>query len=122
MVTGWYKQEPVINPMNYAYMGDKPVAVEARIGGTRHIAKGQVLGWRALLEPAVVQHPARSLETLGCQCGGGAISLVGDPRAVPRRVGGNRGCLGRRGERSRNQELIWVLVFWARRPGVIAHW
>jgi hypothetical protein len=59
MVTGWYKQELVINPANYTYMGDKSVAVEAHTSGTLHIAKGQVLGWAALLQSAVVQHPGQ---------------------------------------------------------------
>jgi hypothetical protein len=63
IIDGWYKQELVISPVNYTYMGDKNVAVEARTivatGGTRHIAKGQVLGWGALLQSAVVQHPGQ---------------------------------------------------------------
>jgi hypothetical protein len=60
---GWYKQELVINPADYTYMGDKSVAVKAHTNvatdGTSHIAKGQVLGWQALLQSAVVQHPGQ---------------------------------------------------------------
>jgi hypothetical protein len=56
---GWEKQEIVINPVSYAYMGFEWVALRAHadVGtdGTRHIRKGQVLGWGALLKIAVVQ-------------------------------------------------------------------
>ncbi|MGO8956003.1 MAG: CU044_5270 family protein [Streptosporangiaceae bacterium] len=56
---GWEKQELVINPVTYAYMGFEWVALKAHtdVGtdGTRHIKKGQVLGWGALLKVAVVQ-------------------------------------------------------------------
>ncbi len=60
MVTdGWEKQEIVINPSTYAYMGDLFVAVSAHtdVGsdGTRFIKKGQVLGWTAALKYGVVQ-------------------------------------------------------------------
>lgn len=55
---GWEKQELVINPVTYAYMGFEWVALKAHtdVGtdGTRHIQKGQVLGWGALLKVAVV--------------------------------------------------------------------
>jgi hypothetical protein len=57
---GWEKQELVINPVTYAYMGDEWVAVKAHTAvgadGTRYIRRGQVLGWSALLKTAVVQH------------------------------------------------------------------
>lgn len=56
---GWEKQELVINPVTYAYMGFEWVAVRAHTAvgtdGTRHMGKGQVLGWGALLDIAVVQ-------------------------------------------------------------------
>jgi hypothetical protein len=59
MKFGWYKQEVVINPATYVYMGDEFVAVRAHasvaLDGTRQIKKGQVLGWGALLRIAVVQ-------------------------------------------------------------------
>jgi hypothetical protein len=59
MKFGWYKQEVVINPKTYAYMGDEFVAIRAHasvaLDGTWHIKKGQVLGWGALLRIAVVQ-------------------------------------------------------------------
>lgn len=45
--------------MTYSYMGDEWVAIarHSAVGtdGTRYIQKGQVLGWSALLETAVVQ-------------------------------------------------------------------
>jgi hypothetical protein len=57
---GWEKQEIVIDPATYAYMGDEWVAVKAHTSvatdGTRYIKKGQVLGWEALLHIAVVRH------------------------------------------------------------------
>jgi hypothetical protein len=56
---GWEKQELVINPVTYAFMGFEWVALKAHTDvatdGTRHIKKGQVLGWGALLKIAVVQ-------------------------------------------------------------------
>ena len=56
---GWEKQEIVIDPVTYAYMGDEWVAIKAHTSvatdGTRYIKKGQVLGWEALLKIAVVQ-------------------------------------------------------------------
>jgi hypothetical protein len=59
MANGWQKQELVINPRTYAYMGDKWVATRAHTEtGTdeaRYIQPGQVLGWTALLKIAVVQ-------------------------------------------------------------------
>ena len=63
VIDGWYKQELVINPDTYTFMGAKTVAVKAHVevatDGTRHIRKGQVLGWLALLESAVVRHPGQ---------------------------------------------------------------
>ena len=59
VIDGWYKQELVINPQTYTYMGDKVVAITAHkdVGtdGTRYIRKGQVLGWEALLASAIVR-------------------------------------------------------------------
>jgi hypothetical protein len=59
MASGWQKQELVINPRTYAYMGDKWVATRAHTetgtDGARYIQPGQVLGWTALLKIAVVQ-------------------------------------------------------------------
>jgi hypothetical protein len=56
---GWQKQELVINPVTYAYMGAEWLAIKAHTSvatdGTRYIHKGQVLGWSALLSTAVVQ-------------------------------------------------------------------
>ena len=56
---GWAKQEIVIDPVTYAYMGDEWVAIKPHTSvatdGTRYIKKGQVLGWEALLKIAVVQ-------------------------------------------------------------------
>ncbi|HEY1619327.1 MAG TPA: CU044_5270 family protein [Streptosporangiaceae bacterium] len=57
--SGWEKQELVINPRTYAYMGEKWAALKAHTAsatdGTRYIKKGQVLGWNALLKIAVVR-------------------------------------------------------------------
>jgi hypothetical protein len=60
VIGGWYKQEVVISPVTYTYMGDEEVAVRAHsdVGtdGTRLIARGHILGWEALLAEAIVQH------------------------------------------------------------------
>jgi hypothetical protein len=60
VMDGWEKEELVINPTTYSYMGDEWVAVRAHTSvatdGTRQIGKGQVLGWEALLAEALVQH------------------------------------------------------------------
>jgi hypothetical protein len=60
MVIGYYKQELVINPVTYTFMGEETVAVQAHqiVGtdGTFNIRKGQVLGWIALLQEAIVRH------------------------------------------------------------------
>ena len=60
VMDGWQKEELVINPTTYSYMGDEWVAVRAHTSvatdGTRQIALGQVLGWEALLAEALVQH------------------------------------------------------------------
>ncbi len=63
VIDGWYKQELVINPVSYTYMGDLTVAIRAHesvaTDGTRRIAEGQVLGWEALLESAIVPRPGQ---------------------------------------------------------------
>lgn len=63
VIDGWYKQELVINPVTYAYMGDEIVATQAHTSvatdGTRYIKQGQVLGWGALLNSAIVQRPGQ---------------------------------------------------------------
>jgi hypothetical protein len=63
VIDGWYKQELVINPETYTFMGAKTVAIRAHTSvatdGTRYITKGQVLGWQALLESAIVRHPGQ---------------------------------------------------------------
>lgn len=63
VIDGWDKEELVINPENYTFMGFKSVAIKAHknvaIDGTRYIKKGQVLAWAALLESAIVQHPGQ---------------------------------------------------------------
>jgi hypothetical protein len=60
VMDGWQKEELVINPTTYSYMGDEWVAVRAHTSvatdGTRYIREGQVLGWEALLAEALVQH------------------------------------------------------------------
>jgi hypothetical protein len=63
VIDGWYKQEFVINPLTYAYMGNETVATQAHTDvatdGTRYIKQGQVLGWQALLDSVVVQRPGQ---------------------------------------------------------------
>jgi hypothetical protein len=58
MVIGYYKQELVVSPVTYAFMGEETVAVQGHqiVGtdGTFDIRKGQVLGWIALLDEAIV--------------------------------------------------------------------
>jgi len=60
MMIGYYKQELVVNPVTYAFMGQETIAVRAHqiVGtdGTFDIRKGQVLGWFALLDVAIVRH------------------------------------------------------------------
>jgi len=60
---GYLKQELVIDPLTYTYMGFKDVAIKdhwaTATDGTRFIKKGQVLGWEALLGSAVVPRPGQ---------------------------------------------------------------
>ena len=60
LVIGYYKQELVVNPLTYAFMGEEAIAVQAHqiVGtdGSFNIRKGQVLGWIALLDIAIVRH------------------------------------------------------------------
>ncbi len=60
---GYFKEELVIDPLAYTYMGYKDVAIAAHAAtgtdGTRYMKKGQVLGWEALLGSAIVQHPGQ---------------------------------------------------------------
>ena len=60
MVIGENKQELVVDPVTYTFMGEETVAVQAHqvVGtdGTFNIGKGQVLGWIALLDEAIVRH------------------------------------------------------------------
>jgi hypothetical protein len=60
---GYLKEEIVINPRTYAYMGYQDVAVRAHtsVGTdmTSHFHKGQVLGWEARLESGIVQRPGQ---------------------------------------------------------------
>jgi hypothetical protein len=60
---GYLKDEIVISPVTYDYMGSKSVALknhtETETDGTRHIKAGQVTEWVALLGTAIVQHPGQ---------------------------------------------------------------
>jgi hypothetical protein len=60
---GYLKQEIVIDPLTYALMGYKDVAIKdhAMVGtdGTRYVKKGHVMGWAALLGSAIVAQPGR---------------------------------------------------------------
>ena len=62
VIGGWYKQELVVNPVTYAFMGDEWVAIKAHTGSAPTAPahqEGQVLGWGALLEvPSSVTRPA----------------------------------------------------------------
>ena len=60
---GYLKEQIVINPRTYAYMGYVDVAVGAHtstgLDGTAHFRRGQVLGWEALLGSGIVQRPGQ---------------------------------------------------------------
>ncbi len=60
---GYLKEEIVIDPDTYQYLGDKSVAIKdnATTGtdGTRQIKAGHVTGWEALLGSAIVQRPGQ---------------------------------------------------------------
>jgi hypothetical protein len=60
---GWLKEEIVINPVTYAYLGYLDVATAAHTftgsDETRHVSAGQVLGWAALLRAAIVNRPGQ---------------------------------------------------------------
>jgi len=60
---GYLKEQIVINPKTYAYMGYVDVAVRAYsstgLDGTAHFRAGQILGWGALLGSGIVQHPGQ---------------------------------------------------------------
>jgi hypothetical protein len=55
---GYLKEQIVINPKTYAYMGYVDVAVRAHtstaLDGTAHFHKGQILGWQAMLASGIV--------------------------------------------------------------------
>lgn len=60
---GWHKEELVINPMTYQFMGSETIAVRAHVSagtdGIRRMKAGQVLGWMALLATAIVDKPGQ---------------------------------------------------------------
>jgi len=60
---GYLKEQIVINPKTYAYMGYVDVAIRAHsstgLDGTAHFRVGQILGWEALLGSGIVQHPGQ---------------------------------------------------------------
>lgn len=57
---GYIKNEIIVNPKTYAYMGQQQIAIRARTcratDGVRHVSKGHVLGWSAVLSSGIVQH------------------------------------------------------------------
>lgn len=61
VLEGYFKEELMIDPLTYRYMGYKDVATtdhtDNATDGTRYIKEGQVLGWEALLGSAIVKHP-----------------------------------------------------------------
>lgn len=60
---GYLREQIVINPKTYAYMGYIDIAVRAHsstgLDGTAHFRKGQILGWQALLGSGIVQRPGQ---------------------------------------------------------------
>ena len=60
---GYLRQELVINPVTYGFMGFEDVAVadHALVGtdGTRYVKKGHVMGWGAVLGLAIVHKPGQ---------------------------------------------------------------
>lgn len=63
VLEGYFKQEIVIDPDTYAYMGFKDVVIKdhAMVGtdGTRYVKVGHVMGWGALLGSAIVDKPGQ---------------------------------------------------------------
>jgi hypothetical protein len=63
VLEGYYKQEIVVDPVTYAYLGEKAVAIANHESqpddGQRMITKGQVPGWSALLDQAIVAEPGQ---------------------------------------------------------------
>jgi hypothetical protein len=61
---GYFKDEIVINPRAFAFMGEMQVAVKARTSvasdGTTHLKKGQAFAWYAVLQASIV-HQAGQL-------------------------------------------------------------
>jgi len=55
---GYLKEQIVVNPRTYAYMGYIDVTVRAHtstgLDGTEHFRKGQILGWQAMLASGIV--------------------------------------------------------------------
>jgi hypothetical protein len=55
---GYFKDEIVINPRTFAFMGEKQVAVKAHTDvasdGTTHLRKGQAFAWYAVLQAGIV--------------------------------------------------------------------
>jgi hypothetical protein len=60
---GYFKQEIVIDPDTYTYMGFKDVVSKdhamAGTDGTRYVKAGHVMGWAALLGSAIVAKPGQ---------------------------------------------------------------
>ncbi len=66
LVNGYIKQELVIDPTTYHYMGSKEVAVKDYLDPAAyttpgpHVSKaGTLLGWSALLGDTIVKHPGQ---------------------------------------------------------------
>jgi hypothetical protein len=63
VLEGYLKQEIVIDPDTYTYMGYEDVAIKdhAMVGtdGTRYVKVGHVMGWGALLGSAIVDKPGQ---------------------------------------------------------------
>jgi hypothetical protein len=63
VLEGYFRQEIVIDPNTYTYMGFKDVVIKdhAMVGtdGTRYVKVGHVMGWGALLGSAIVDKPGQ---------------------------------------------------------------
>jgi hypothetical protein len=60
---GYLKEQIVVNPRTYTYMGYVDVAIRAHastgLDGTAHFHNGQVLGWQAMLASGIVAKPGQ---------------------------------------------------------------
>ena len=53
--THFWKMEIIINPRTYTYMGGLVVAVKTHTEYGRHVRKGQIQAWDAILGSGIVK-------------------------------------------------------------------